>query len=75
VKIGPVDSEIALLNLKKKLRKGKHIARSASMPSRQKISPADPEMIGFIAIFKKLLKVKYRPIALLASLPSKLKTN
>ena len=37
VKIGPVDTEIALLivkkNKKKKLRKVKYIARSASLPS------------------------------------------
>jgi len=37
VKIGPVDPEIALLNLKKKKRKkltqAKYIARSAGLPS------------------------------------------
>jgi len=35
VKIGPVDTEIALLRVKKKkkLRKVKYIARSASLPS------------------------------------------
>ena len=33
MKIGPVDHEIALLNLKKKLTQAKYIARSAGLPS------------------------------------------